>query len=140
MQCSGSGDQMSMLGNVQETLQTFIDSHFIDSHFGLALWSFPHESSQPEPKCPCFIPTSSPVLTGTGVWAGSPCVHVHRAAVAEPRLIPGLLESCCELPGAAGGLHTPQLCCFGLQPQVGLHTQRFFPDLLTKVSVHCWWS
>lgn len=31
MQCSGSGDQMSMLGNVQETLQTFIEP-------GLTFW------------------------------------------------------------------------------------------------------
>lgn len=67
-----------------------------------------------------FHPQSSPVLTGTGVWAEAPGVHLHTAALAEHRL--GLWAVGKLLCGAWG---CRKLCCFGLQPQVGLHTDFF---------------
>lgn len=107
---------MDMLGHVQQTLQTHGGrSHIFAWHYG----PFPMNLSSQSQS----VPVSSPIFPSVykyRVWAEAPGVHLHTAALAEHRL--GLWALGKLLCGAWG---CRKLCCFGLQPQVGLHTEIF---------------
>lgn len=89
------------------------------SHFCLALWSINPAS---ESQCPYFIPTSSPVLTGTGVWAEAACASAHSCFSWAQAGALGCWKAAGSLHGCAALACSHKWDC----------TQRFSPDLLKK--------